>query len=120
MIRRPSRSTRNDTLFTYTTLFRSIRDWHVNCWDKVMWTMIKRLFTIKTKFEAFLIIYALALGATERGIVYIQQYPGLGGKLLALACTGAVFMAGGKILEAVEMRQTWEEDRKSTRLNSSH
>src|SRR3546814_20467516 len=74
-----------------------------------MWTMIKRLFTIKTKFEAFLIIYALALGATERGIVYIQQYPGLGGKLLALACTGAVFMAGGKILEAVEMRQTWED-----------
>src|SRR3546814_7508197 len=59
-----------------------------------MWTMIKRLFTIKTKFEAFLIIYALALGATERGIVYFQQYPGSGGKLLALACTGAVFMAG--------------------------
>ena len=32
---------------------------------------IKRLFTIKTKFEAFLIIYALALGASERGLVYM-------------------------------------------------
>ena len=59
---------------------------------------IKRLFTIKTKFEAFLIIYALALGASERGLVYMQQYPGLGGQLLALACTGAVFMAGGKMI----------------------
>lgn len=66
---------------------------------------IKRLFTIKTKFEAFLIIYALALGATERGIVYMQQYPGVGGQLLALCCTGAVFMAGGKIIDALEMQR---------------
>ena len=66
---------------------------------------IKRLFTIKTKFEAFLVIYALALGATERGIVYMQQYPGTGGHLLALACTGTVFMAGGKILDSVDMQR---------------
>ena len=66
---------------------------------------IKRLFTIKTKFEAFLVIYALALGATERGIVYMGHYPGLGGQLLALACTGSVFMAGGMIIDAVEMRR---------------
>jgi hypothetical protein len=65
---------------------------------------IKRLFTIKTKFEAFLVIYALALGASERGIVYMHQYPGAGGKLLALACTGAVFMGGGKILDALELQ----------------
>ncbi|MBK5265037.1 MAG: hypothetical protein JJE34_07380 [Alphaproteobacteria bacterium] len=74
-----------------------------------MWKKFKRLFVIKTKFEAFLIIYALALGATERGVVYMQQYPGFGGVLLALACTGAVFMAGGKILDAVEMRSYWED-----------
>ncbi|EQA97942.1 hypothetical protein FHS51_000288 [Sphingobium wenxiniae] len=66
---------------------------------------IKRLFTIKTKFEAFLVIYALALGATERGAVYMHQYPGFGGQLLALACTGAVFMAGGKMLDAVDMQR---------------
>lgn len=66
---------------------------------------IKSLFIIKTKFEAFMVIYALALGATERGVVYMQQYPGVGGQLLALACSGAVFMAGGKILDAIEYQR---------------
>lgn len=66
---------------------------------------IKNLFIIKTKFEAFLVIYALALGATERGAVYMSQYPGFGGKLLALACCGAVFMAGGKILDALDYQR---------------
>jgi hypothetical protein len=60
-----------------------------------------RLFVIKTRIEAFLIIYALALGATERGAAYLQQFPGWGGKLLFLACTGAVFMAGAKILDCL-------------------
>ena len=68
---------------------------------------IKRLFTIKTKFEAFLIIYALALGAAERGVTYMEQYPGTGGQLLALACTGAVFMAGGMIIDALELRRAF-------------
>src|SRR3546814_10235390 len=30
MIRRPPRTTRTDTLFPYTTLFRSVRRWRVN------------------------------------------------------------------------------------------
>lgn len=68
---------------------------------------IKRLFTIRTKFEAFLVIYALALGAVERGLTYMQQYPGAGGHMLALACTGTVFLAGGKILDAVEMQRLY-------------
>ncbi len=63
---------------------------------------VARLFTIKTRFEAFLIIYALALGATARGAHYLDQYPGLGGKLLFLATTGAVFLAGGKILDCLK------------------
>ncbi len=62
---------------------------------------IKRLFVIKTRWEAYAIIYALALGGVERGMHYIEQYPGAGGKLLLAACTGAVFMAGAKILDAV-------------------
>lgn len=66
-----------------------------------MGAKIKRLFVIKTKWEAYAIIYALALGGVERGMVYLDQYPGLGGKLLFLACTGAVFMGGAKILDAV-------------------
>jgi hypothetical protein len=63
---------------------------------------LARLFTIKTRWEAYAIIYALSLGAVERGNLYLQQYPGYGGKLLFLACTGAVFMAGAKILDAVK------------------
>jgi hypothetical protein len=62
---------------------------------------IKRLFVIKTRWEAYLIIYALALGGVERGNIYLGQYPGYGGKVLFLACLGAVFMAGAKILDAV-------------------
>ena len=64
-----------------------------------------RLFMIKTRFEAFLIIYALATGAVQRGSVYLHQYPGLGGKLLFLASTGAVFMAGAKILDCIGHEQ---------------
>lgn len=66
-----------------------------------MLAKIGRLFVIRTRVEAFLIIYALALGATERGSAYLAQYPGWGGKLLFLACTGAVFMAGAKILDCL-------------------
>ncbi|MCM8730230.1 hypothetical protein ACFO8O_04510 [Hephaestia sp. GCM10023244] len=63
---------------------------------------IARLFVIKTKFEAFLVIYGLGLGAVERGIHYMHQYPGFGGKLLFVVCPIAVFMAGTRILESVE------------------
>ncbi len=54
-----------------------------------MFRKLSRLFVIKTRIEAFLIIYALALGSTARGSVYLEQYPGFGGKLLFLATTGA-------------------------------
>ena len=71
-----------------------------------MWARLKRLFTVKTRFEACLVIYALALGACERGIHYLGQYPGFGGHLLFLACTGSVFMAGGMILDNLAMRRS--------------
>ena len=62
---------------------------------------IARLFTIKTKFEAFLVIYGLGLGAVERGVHYLQLYPGIGGKLLFALCPIAVFMAGGRVIDSV-------------------
>jgi hypothetical protein len=37
----------------------------------------------------------------ERGQHYMQQYSGTGGLLLALCCTGVVFIAGGKLLDSV-------------------
>ncbi|RJY08135.1 hypothetical protein [Aurantiacibacter aquimixticola] len=66
-----------------------------------MFRKVARLFVIKTRWEAFLIIYALALGATSRGAQYLEQFPGWGGYALFLACTGAVFLAGAKILDAL-------------------
>ena len=63
---------------------------------------IRRLFVIKTHWEAYLIIYALALGATARGTHYLAIYPGWGGDALFLACTGAVFLAGAKILDCLK------------------
>src|SRR5881275_1176563 len=64
---------------------------------------IGRLFQIKTRFEAWLVIYAIALGAVERGRHYLDTYPGWGGWMLAIACTGVVFLAGGKLLDAVRL-----------------
>ena len=67
----------------------------------VMLKKIGRLFQIKTRLEAWLVIYAIALGAVERGRHYLDAYPGTGGWLLALACTGVVFLAGANLLDAV-------------------
>lgn len=60
-----------------------------------------RLLTIKTRFEAYLVIYAIAVGAVERGRHYLEIYPGGLGWTFALLCTGVVFLAGGKLLDAV-------------------
>lgn len=78
-----------------------LRHWHGVCLTMFMFKRLARLFTIKTRFEAFLVIYAIAVGAVERGLHYMQQFPGTGGYLLALCCTGVVFLAGGKLLDAV-------------------
>lgn len=70
-----------------------------------MWTRLSRLFVIKTKFEAFLVIYGLGTGAVERSLHYLHDYPGHQGVILALACPIAVFMAGGRILDAIEREE---------------
>jgi hypothetical protein len=71
----------------------------------VMWKKIGRLFVIKTRFEACLIIYALGVGAMARGAAYLHEYPGLGGKLLLVACSGSVFLAGAKIFDCLRYEQ---------------
>lgn len=60
-----------------------------------------RLFVIKTRLEAYLVTYAIAVGAIERGIHYLQNYPGNGGILLFAACLGVPFIAGAKLLDSV-------------------
>lgn len=77
-----------------------------------MMRKISRLFIIKNRIEAFAIVYALALGATERGQHYLALYPGYRGKMLFVAATAAVFMAGGKILDALSYERQSDERRK--------
>lgn len=62
---------------------------------------VRRLFVIKTRFEALAVIHALALGAVERGYHYLHQYPGVFGYLLFGACALTVLMAGAKLLDSV-------------------
>ncbi len=83
-----------------------------------MWKTIKRLFVIKTRFEACLIIYALALGALERGILYLDQYPGVGGYLLMAACTGSVFLGGAKIFDCLRFEAAERAARAATAIDN--
>ena len=80
-----------------------MREWPAPCYVSGMFARLARLFTIKTKFEAFVIIYGLGLGACERGVHYMQQYPGFGGMMLFAVCPMAVFMAGARILHSIEV-----------------
>ena len=69
------------------------------------WSKLARPFKIKTRIDALGVTYALAVGAVERGKAYLTEYPGGAGYLLAGVCTLAVFMAGGKLLDAVRAEQ---------------
>src|SRR3546814_13896778 len=95
MIRRPPRSTRTDTLFPYTTLFRSKG-----------WMPPRRLCaSVYLRVgEELVNVASISLGLNHPAIVRARE--GLGrnlGTRVTQACAGL----GG-------------QDRKSTRLNSSH
>ncbi len=66
---------------------------------------VSRLFVIKNRFEAYVIIFALALGAMNRGATYLTQFPGIGGQMLFLAASGAVFLGGAAILDGLKAKQ---------------
>jgi len=67
---------------------------------------LARLFTIKTRLEACMLIYALALGAISRGADYLERYPGWIGWLFFVACLGAVVLGGAKILDCLRLERT--------------
>ena len=66
-----------------------------------MMRKLGRLFTIKTRWEAWLVIWAITLGSIERGKDYLAIYPGALGWVFFALCTGIVFVAGPKLLDSV-------------------
>lgn len=62
---------------------------------------LKRLFTIKTRWEAWAVIWAISLGGVERGKLYLQIYPGALGWVFFALCTAVVFLAGPRLLDSV-------------------
>src|SRR3546814_11971442 len=90
MIRRPPRSTRTDTLFPYTTLFRSVVE-----------LFAPRPFLVERELHSL-----VGLG----GPVAQTQHPG----------AGVVQVVGGFLDRLRGDRGQGPVDRKSTRLNSSH
>src|SRR3546814_6585714 len=103
MIRRPPRSTRTDTLFPYTTLFRSaIREGLVDARRMIQ-------IGIRSPVQNDVLDWTLGQGVTivsaqevhEQGVGQFIQQP-----RHAVPRSGRLALSGG--------------DRKSTRLNSSH
>ena len=79
---------------------------------------IGRLFVIKTRFEALAVIYALALGAVDRGFHYVEAYPGALGWVFFAACVTVVFMAGGKLMDMTR-KDNGQRRRKSDLVGQS-
>ena len=61
---------------------------------------VGRLFVIKTRWEAWAVTWAIALGAAERGKHYLALYPGAIGWMFFGICCLVVFVAGAKLLDA--------------------
>src|SRR3546814_8846104 len=101
MIRRPPRSTRTDTLFPYTTLFRSAYD----------------------VFNARLDLKGIGGSSVDAGVfvrnLFDKEY-------LASSNVGSAVLGinssfyGAPRTYGIELRYQFGKDRKSTRLNSSH
>src|SRR3546814_14525007 len=72
MIRRPPRSTRTDTLFPYTTLFRS--DWSERRYVPALTTILRVLFFMFT----FILVVQAIVAAALVGVVLMQRSEGGG------------------------------------------
>src|SRR3546814_17393249 len=120
MIRRPPRSTRTDTLFPYTTLFRSasattyVTRYAINSWG-ILYLQEARGFSLPAAGTLLMtstlagIAGAIAFGFVSDKLFNARRPPvNLLFGLMELAGLGLLFFGPQTI------------DRKSTRLNSSH
>src|SRR3546814_12871588 len=106
MIRRPPISTRTDTLFPYTTLFRSIQ----------LERILERVKTLAGRFVARVDQPAVGLQQHRRTEVTIAVPP-------VARAAGRAARTQNALVQAIELFAVFfglQADRKSTRLNSSH
>src|SRR3546814_12576555 len=105
MIRRPPRSTRTDTLFPDTTLFRSF---------------MVNFFIDRPIFAWVIAIILMMAGALSITTLPVSQYPPIAPPSVQIKATYAG--ASAKTLEdtVTQVIEQQMKDRKSTRLNSSH
>src|SRR3546814_5224224 len=120
MIRRPPRSTRTDTLFPYTTLFRS--DVHAHQ------LVTEHFAALVGEYDVVPVLAEvdIALAAVVE-VVLLQQVAAHAGALQARVAHGRahdeVALAGrgrGQAAHVDDLVLAAAQDRKSTRLNSSH
>src|SRR3546814_3073809 len=126
MIRRPPRSTRTDTLFPYTTLFRSDSIAEAVRWGAEIFHTLK-----KDLSDAGLSVsvgdeggFAPKLASTTSGLDFVMKSIERAGYrpgddvMLALDCASTEFYRNGRYEMTGEGKTLTSADRKSTRLNS--
>src|SRR3546814_10254279 len=117
MIRRPPRSTRTDTLFPYTTLFRSLKSGRKSPYFFNL-GKISSGMAMRTLGAAY--AQALAASGIEYDMLFGPAYKGIP-LVTAVACAQAE--QGLDVPYAYnrkEAKDHGEGDRKSTRLNYNH
>src|SRR3546814_6435262 len=123
MIRRPPRSTRTDTLFPYTTLFRSFEHPGEDP------ASIRSTYAYAYHFDAGLYARHLRQWATARGVRRMEGQvvevarAGERGDVAALPLDSGAEVAGDLFVDCSGFRSQQlgqKRDRKSTRLNYSH
>src|SRR3546814_4487611 len=109
MIRRPPRSTRTDTLFPYTTLFRSLT-------QRVMHYISTRGGAAALDFQG-----ATLTGLASDGGLYLpESWPTFSREDIAALAGLSYVETAVRVMLPFVGDSLDEEDRKSTRLNSSH
>src|SRR3546814_20888672 len=113
MIRPPTRSTRTDTLFPYTTLFRSSEVGRINNIEVKPDEITKAMIEQARRFP----------GQERQVMEYFQKNPEAAQSLRAPIFEDKVvdfIIEMADVSEKPVTKEELQKDRKSTRLNSSH